>query len=75
MADGAKAYDVTSSRCVNPQGAVVGGTATRIAGGACTSVGATFIVAGGMAGDGAHGFREGPNAEVGLGSVGLRWAF
>lgn len=77
VADGAKAYDVVYSRCVNRSGAVVGGTAAMIAGGAFTAMGAAFIVAGAWRVTVPVPVASGkvPNVEVGLGSVGLRWAF
>ncbi len=74
-ADGAKVYDVAYSRCVNRSGAVVGGTAAMIAGGAFTAVGAAFIVAGAWRVTVPVASGKGPNVELGLGSVGLRWAF
>ena len=74
-ADGAKVYDVAYSRCVNRSGAVVGGTAAMIAGGAFTAVGAAFIVAGAWRVTVPVASGKGPNVEIGLGSVGLRWAF
>lgn len=74
-ADGAKVYDVAYSRCVNRSGAVVGGTAAMIAGGAFTAVGAAFVVAGAWRVTVPVASGKGPNVEVGLGSVGLRWAF
>lgn len=74
-ADGAKVYDVAYSRCVNRSGAVVGGTAAMIAGGAFTAVGAAFIVAGAWRVSVPVASGKGPNVEVGLGSVGLRWTF
>lgn len=75
VADGANVYEVAYSRCTNRSGAVVGGTAAMIAGGAFTAVGAAFIVAGAWRVNVPLASAKGPSLQVGLGSLGLRWAF
>jgi hypothetical protein len=74
---GAAAYRLAYDTCLREEAGVVGGTATLVAGGVFTGIGAVLMVAGawkvtvpGTAGGGAT-----PAVRVGMGSVELGWRF
>ena len=77
IADSAAAYDLVYSRCTNDSDAIAGGTAAMIAGGAFTAIGTAFIVAGAWRVTvpvPVHSAMV-PKVDVGMSSIGLRWAF
>lgn len=74
---GTSAYELVYSRCMNDSGAVVGGTAAMIAGGALTAVGTAFIVAGAwrITVPVPSTSAAVPKVDVGMSSLQLRWTF
>ena len=70
-------YEVAYSRCLNDSGAVTGGTAAMIAGGAFTAIGTAFIVAGAWRVTVPVPSTSAmvPKVDIGTSSLQLRWAF